>query len=284
MHFDFSLVGELRMLLCCHRLVVGIIMIKVVSCNLNGIRAAKRKGFFEWMEEKKPDVVCLQETKADQSIMASGAFDIPGYHLAYHSAEKKGYSGVAIYSKLKPLKITTTTGHENMDSEGRFIMAEFPSLTIVSLYLPSGTSGDERQAIKMALCEHFYNDYLLPQMEKQKTIICGDWNIAHKEIDLKNAKQNMKNSGFLPEERAWLDQVFDQAGWCDAFRVRNQDPGQYTWWSYRARARENNVGWRIDYQVVSPDLKTAVANVEIVTQPMFSDHAPLVIDYARSLE
>ncbi len=257
--------------------------LKVITCNLNGIRAALKKGFFQWCQEQNPDFICLQETKADQQIMAQEIFDVDSYHRYYASAIKKGYSGVAIYTKHKPDLIQTQTDDTVMDDEGRYIAVEYNNLRVVSLYLPSGTSGDPRQQIKMELLDRFYENFLNGKWEDKPTIICGDWNIAHKPIDLKNWKQNQKNSGFLPEERAWLDKVFNH-NWTDAFRVVNQEDSQYTWWSYRAQARTKNVGWRIDYQVVNKELSSHIVHAQITPQPVFSDHAPLAITYNWSLE
>lgn len=253
---------------------------KIMTLNINGVRAGATKGFFNWLAQVSPDIVCLQETKAHPDQLTDQIFSPQGYHVQYLAAEKKGYSGVAIYSKEKPDNVVTTLGHPILDSEARYLQFDFGNLSVVSLYLPSGTSGDERQAVKIQVL----NDYL--KLLKQQIasgrefIICGDWNIAHHPIDLKNWKANQKNSGFLPEERAWLDTLFNEVGFVDAFRVINQEPEQYTWWTYRARAWENNVGWRIDYHVVTPGLKQAIESASIYTAERFSDHAPLIIDYA----
>lgn len=256
---------------------------KIMSVNLNGIRAAEKKGFFEWMVQQDADVVCVQETKAQDDILEQAIFRPAGYHAVFHSAEKKGYSGVGIYSKQAPDAIHTGLGFETADTEGRYIQADFGDLSIASLYLPSGTSGDERQAIKYDFLDRYYDDHLKPALDEQRSmIICGDWNIAHQERDLRNWKGNKKNSGFLPEERAWLDKIYDD-GWVDAFRVLDQPEHEYTWWSYRGQARAKNVGWRIDLQVITPDLKDSVIATEIFREPVFSDHAPLLIQYDRTL-
>ena len=202
-----------------------------------------------------------------------------GFYAYFNDAEKKGYSGTAIYSRKKPDKVIDTLGFAVADKEGRFLQADFDKLSIISLYLPSGTSGDERQQIK-----YEFLDFFLPLMQKMRRrrrefIICGDWNIAHKQIDLKNWRSNQKNSGFLPEERAWMDKVFDEVGMVDSFRVINQEPDQYTWWSNRGQAWDKNVGWRIDYQVVTPGLTDKIKSVEIYKAERFSDHAPLITDY-----
>ena len=254
-------------------------MLKIISCNLNGIRSAERKGFFRWVKEQNPDILCVQETKAQLSNLDLTPFSLPDYRIFFSDAEKKGYSGVAVYSKLQPREVNRTLDFHYIDTEGRFIELVYPGLRVVSLYLPSGTSGQERQDIKMDLLDHFYQEYLLSvRDEGDEVVICGDWNIAHQAIDLRNWKQNQKNSGFLPEERAWMDKVF-ALGWRDAFRVLNQDPDQYTWWTYRGQARVKNVGWRIDYQVVTPGIAETLKKVSIYKDEVFSDHAPLIMEY-----
>lgn len=255
---------------------------RVMSVNVNGIRAAARKGFFEWLPKQNADVICVQETRAPLELLESEAFQIPGYHSAFHIADKKGYSGVGIYSRLAPIKEEVGLGWACADSEGRFIQFEFEHLNVASLYMPSGSSGDHRQANK----EEFM-DLFMPKLEawsKQKKpfILCGDFNIVHKEIDIKNFRQNQKSSGCLPHERAWLDDVFEKVGLVDAFRVVEPRAEQYTWWSNRGRAWDNNVGWRIDYQVVSKQLKPAIRAASVYKDERFSDHAPLIIDYDLS--
>jgi exodeoxyribonuclease-3 len=253
---------------------------RVISYNVNGIRAAARKGMYEWLKRQKADVVCLQETKAQMEHLHDEVFRPQGYHCHFVDAEKKGYSGVGIYSKEKPDNIITELGWHDADNEGRYIQADFGDLSVASIYVPSGSSGDHRQNVKFDFMDH-YEKVLNKQINDGRSyIICGDWNIVHKEIDIKNFKPNQKNSGCLPEERAWLDKLFDKIGFVDAFRVVNQKPDQYTWWSNRGRARENNVGWRIDYQVVTPDLEDKVEKVRVYKDKWFSDHAPLIIDYA----
>lgn len=253
---------------------------RIMSFNANGIRAAARKGFFSWLSKKSVDVVCLQETKAQEHQLSDPQFCPEGYHCYYSDAEKKGYSGVAIYSKQKPDKVTIGFGWAMAEQEGRYIQADFGKLSIVSLYLPSGTSGEDRQSIKYDFMKHF-TPFLSKIIKTDRDyIICGDWNIAHKAIDLKNWKSNQKNSGFLPEERAWMDTVFDDIGWIDAFRVVNKEPDQYTWWTQRSKtAFLNNVGWRIDYQVITPRLENKVLSADIYKDQQFSDHAPLILDY-----
>ena len=251
---------------------------RVITLNVNGIRAAERKGFFSWLQQQGADIVCLQEIKAQSHQLDSSVFHPLGYHCYYHEAEKKGYSGVAIYSKIQPDLIFKGIGWSDVDTEGRFIEAQFGNLSVISLYLPSGSSGEERQAFKFSFMARF-----LPYLQdcfksKRDYIICGDWNIAHKEIDLKYWRGNRKNSGFLPEERTWLDQLFS-GGWLDAFRLINQDAEQYTWWSNRGQAWAKNVGWRIDYQIISAGLEDKVVATSIYKDERFSDHAPLLVDY-----
>jgi len=252
---------------------------RIITFNANGIRSAERKDFFNWLPEQNANFICIQETKAQLEQLENDAFWPKNYHCYYHSAEKKGYSGVALYCRKKPDKVIQGIGWGDIDSEGRYLEAQFGNLSIISLYLPSGSSGDARQAIKFKFLDRF-----MPYLQElgnngRDYFICGDWNIAHKEIDLKNWRGNMKNSGFLPEERAWLDQLFDQEHWIDAFREINQEPDQYTWWSFRGQARAKNVGWRIDYQVISPHLKAITQSATIFKEISFSDHAPLIMDY-----
>ncbi|MEQ1529250.1 MAG: exodeoxyribonuclease III [Methylococcales bacterium] len=252
---------------------------RIITLNANGIRSAERKGFFTWLQQQNADVVCIQETKAQLMQLDQDIFCPGNYHCFYNDAEKKGYSGVAIYAKNQPDKVIDSTAWPDMDNEGRFIEAQFGKLSVISLYLPSGTSGEERQNYKYSVLHR-----LLPYLQElaedgRDYIICGDWNIAHKNIDLKNWRSNQKNSGFLPEERAWLDQLFADEQWLDAFRLINQEADQYTWWSNRGQAWAKNVGWRIDYQIVSAAFKDKVASTSIYKDERFSDHAPLIIDY-----
>jgi exodeoxyribonuclease-3 len=252
---------------------------KIITLNINGIRAGATKGFFEWLAKESPDLICLQEVKAHPDQLTDPCFHPEGYHVTYLAAQKKGYSGVAIYSKEKPDQLISTLGHPIFDDEARYLQADFGNLSVVSLYMPSGSSSEDRQAIKIQLMD----DYL-PILQAQRDsgrefIICGDWNIAHKPIDLKNWKANQKYSGFLPEERAWLDKLFGEVGFIDAFRHVHPELEQYSWWSYRFRAWEKNVGWRIDYQVVTPGLKDAIQSASIYTEERFSDHAPVIVNY-----
>lgn len=253
---------------------------KVITLNANGIRSAAKKGFFTWLSHQQADIVCLQETKAQLYQLSDDIFCPHGYHCFYKDATKKGYSGVALYTKKKPDNVVYELGWAVADGEGRYIQADFGQLSVASLYLPSGTSGEDRQQIKYAFLD-FYLPILHKQLKfKREFIIAGDWNIAHKPIDLKNWKANQKHSGFLPEERAWLDKVFGELRYVDAFRQVNQQADEYTWWSHRGKAWEKNVGWRIDYQVVTPGLKDKIVSASIYKEQRFSDHAPLIMQYA----
>lgn len=256
---------------------------RVITANVNGVRSAARKGFFDWVQQQNADVICLQELKADRSVMQDSQFSLAGYHTYFHCAEKKGYSGVAIYTRYEPKQVITGLGWGVADQEGRYVAIDLGKVWVASLYMPSGTSGDERQQVKFDFLERYLAYLKTIQTNEHEFIICGDWNIAHKEIDLKNWRSNQKNSGFLPEERAWMDSLFNEHQFVDAFRVVNQSADQYTWWSHRGRAREKNVGWRIDYQVVTPKLKSSIKSASIYTTEHFSDHAPLTIDYDMML-
>lgn len=253
---------------------------RIITLNINGIRAAARKGFFSWMVRQKADVVCLQETKVQYEQIKGDADYFPKNYRYYHfDAERKGYSGVAIYTRQEPEYVAHGLGWPDFDKEGRYLQVDFKGLSVISLYLPSGTSGEERQTMKYDFMERFKEVLLKIRNSTNEFIICGDWNIAHKKIDLKNWRSNQKNSGFLPEERAWMDWVFTEYGYVDAFRVVNQKEDQYTWWSNRGQAWAKNVGWRIDYQVVTPGLLDRVKRASIYKNKRFSDHAPLIIDY-----
>ena len=254
-------------------------MIKIITLNANGIRSAQRKGFFSWMKKQNADFVCLQETKAQFSQLDDEARSPHGYTGYFNDAEKKGYSGVALYTRKKPIRIIDELGWQNADCEGRFLQADFRNFSVISVYLPSGSSGEERQSVKYEFMDRFMPVLEKFRRQRRKYIICGDWNIAHKEIDLKNWRGNRRNSGFLPEERAWMDDLFDRVGLVDAFRMVNPNPDQYTWWSNRGQARAKNVGWRIDYQVISPALRSGVLNASVYKKQWFSDHAPLIIEY-----
>jgi exodeoxyribonuclease-3 len=251
---------------------------RIITVNVNGIRAAERKGFFIWLSEQNADFVCLQEIKAQQAQLSDAIFYPENYHCYYHPAEKKGYSGVAIYSRHLPEQVSNSIGWHDIDSEGRFLEVQLGKLSVISLYLPSGSSGEERQGFKFSVLERL-NTYLQQRAtEGRDMIICGDWNIAHHNIDIENWRGNQKNSGFLPQERQWLTDLLAN-NWCDAFRVINNEAKQYTWWSNRGQAWAKNVGWRIDYHIISQSLKDKVIAASIYKQQRFSDHAPLIIDY-----
>lgn len=257
---------------------------KIISLNLNGIRSASNKGLYPWLKEQDADIVCMQEIKAQAGDMTTQMLNPEGYFGYFHYAEKKGYSGVGIYSKKQPDVIVEGLGIADIDSEGRYIETRFGNLSVVSLYLPSGSSGEERQAFKFSVMERF-----MPQLEALRqsgrdVVICGDWNIAHQEIDLKNWKGNKKNSGFLPEERAWLTHLFEALGWVDVYRQLHPHATDecYTWWSNRGQAWAKNVGWRIDYQIATPELAAKAVVGHVYKDERFSDHAPLIIDYANA--
>ncbi len=254
-------------------------MLRIITLNLNGIRSASRKGMYAWLAKQHADIFCVQELKAQAGDMMAEMLAPAGLHGYFHYAEKKSYSGVGIYARKQPDKIVIGLGIRDIDAEGRYLQADFGQLSVISVYLPSGSSSPERQLVKFAFMERF-----MPQLRElfasgREIILCGDWNIAHQEIDLKNWRGNRKNSGFLPEERAWLSLVFDEAGFSDVFRAVNQEPDQYTWWSNPGQAGAKNVGWRIDYQIATPAIARRARAVAIYKEQRFSDHAPLTIDY-----
>ena len=252
---------------------------RIISANLNGIRSASSKSFFEWLHTQKADLVCLQETRIQPEQLTEIMLNPPGLKSALVFAEKKGYSGVGLYFRKKPDRVHEGIGWSELDKEGRFIQADFGKLSIVSLYLPSGSSGDIRQNFKYKVLDYLDKWLLEAKLSGREIIICGDWNIAHKEIDLKNWRNNRKNSGFLPEERAWMTKIFSELGYVDVFRTLNPYPDQYTWWSNRGGAWDNNVGWRLDYQVATPGIGAKAFKQSIYKKQRFSDHAPLIIDY-----
>lgn len=252
---------------------------KITTLNCNGLRSAVQKGFFDWLRKEGPDVLCLQETRLSDELTENPSFHPAGYHCYFNNALKKGYSGVAVFCKTEPDSVIAGDGWETMRGEGRYLEARFGKLSVVSLYLPSGSSGPERQAVKFDFMTRFMERLRTMRRSRREYVLCGDWNIAHKVIDIRNWRSNQKNSGFLPEERAWMDELFGPAGFIDAFRVVNSEADQYTWWSNRGRAREKNVGWRIDYQVLTPGLGRKVLSASIYKDTRFSDHAPLTIVY-----
>ncbi len=252
---------------------------RIVTVNLNGIRSAASKGFYEWLAQQDADIVCLQELKAQAADMTQQMLVPSGYRGCFHYAEKKGYSGVGIYSRRKPDAVIEGLGIAEFDSEGRYLEAQFGNLSVVSLYLPSGSSGEERQAVKFRFMAAFMPHLVALRASGREVILCGDWNIAHKEIDLKNWRGNKKNSGFLPEERAWLTELFDEAGFVDVFRRVHPELEVYTWWSNRGQAWAKDVGWRIDYQIATPGVAARAESAAVYKAQRFSDHAPLTIDY-----
>ncbi len=260
-------------------------MLKIVSLNLNGIRSAAAKGMFEWLAGLQADVVCLQELKAQLPDLTEAMRAPAGLQGWFHCAEKKGYSGVGIYARRPPLRVVEGIGNAEFDAEGRYLRADWETLSVISLYLPSGSSSPERQEAKFRFMDVFYSQLEALRREGREIVICGDWNIAHREIDLKNWKSNQKNSGFLPEERAWLTRVFDELGWVDVYRRLYPEAGgeAYTWWSNRGQAWAKNVGWRIDYHVASPGIADRALRASVFKDQRFSDHAPLTIDYDSSL-
>lgn len=252
---------------------------RVVTVNVCGIRSAAEKGLFRWLRRQRADFICLQETKSQEHQLAGHDVELRGYHRFFCDAERPGYAGVALYTRHEPDRVVRGFGVDEFDREGRYLEAQCGLLSVVSLYLPSGSAGPERQASKFRFLESFTPHLAQLRRRRRHYILSGDWNIAHRPIDLKNWRSNQKNSGFLPEERAWMDQLFGNAGYVDAFREVHPGPDLYTWWSNRGQARANNVGWRIDYQVVSHSLAGKARAASIYRRTRFSDHAPLVMDY-----
>lgn len=261
-------------------------MLRIISANLNGIRSACNKGFLPWMLEQQADFVCVQELKAQLTDLSNDMLQPLPYQGYFHYAEKKGYSGVGIYSRHQPDNVIVGLGHHDIDAEGRYLELQFNQLaikkiSIISLYLPSGSSGEERQQIKFSTMQRLYPHLQMLRESGREVVICGDWNIAHQAIDLKNWKGNQKNSGFLPEERAWMTAILNEQGWIDTYRHLYPDHSDacYTWWSNRGQAYANNVGWRIDYQIATPGIGLCAQQASIYKQQRFSDHAPLIVDY-----
>jgi exodeoxyribonuclease-3 len=256
--------------------------LRIVSANLNGIRSAATKGFHDWLAAASgADVACVQELKAQAADLNEAMRTPAGYRGWFHYAERKGYSGVGIYARREPDRVVEGIGHPEFDAEGRYLRADWGKLSVISVYVPSGSSSPERQEAKCRFMDEFFPCLAALRAEGREMVICGDWNIAHKEIDLKNWKSNQKNSGFLPEERAWLSRVFDELGWMDVYRrLYPEATGEaYTWWSNRGQAWAKNVGWRIDYQIATPDIAMRAHQGRVYKDQRFSDHAPLVIDY-----
>jgi exodeoxyribonuclease-3 len=257
--------------------------VRIISLNLNGIRSAFNKGLPDWLTKQNADIVCLQELKAQATDMSPDMLNLHGYHGYFHYADKKGYSGVGIYCRVKPDAVIIGLGVDEFDAEGRYIEVQFGTLSVVSLYLPSGSSGEERQAVKFKFMEAFMPHLVSLKQSGREVILCGDWNIAHTEKDLKNWRGNKKNSGFLPEERAWLTELFDEVGFVDVFRKLHPELEAYTWWSNRGQAWAKDVGWRIDYHITTPGISQTAQSTHIYKEQRFSDHAPLTVDYNYSV-
>jgi exodeoxyribonuclease-3 len=256
-------------------------MLKIISANLNGIRSAAKKGFFEWMQQQDAQIVCVQEIRTQLADMTP-AFLRPcdgTYHGHFHYAQKKGYAGTGIYSKAAPDAVQTGFGDPEFDAEGRYIQCDFGTLSVISVYCPSGSSSPERQLAKFRFMETFFRHLAALKASGREVVLCGDWNIAHHPIDLKNWKGNQKNSGFLPEERAWLTKIFEEVALVDVFRSIERGGDHYTWWSNRGNAWANNVGWRIDYHIATPNIASLAHSPIIYKAQRFSDHAPLTIQY-----
>ncbi|MEO8135059.1 MAG: exodeoxyribonuclease III [Betaproteobacteria bacterium] len=256
---------------------------RVISLNVNGIRSAEKKGLSRWLDSFDWDVLCVQELKAHRGDIPPTMQAPCGASAHYHCARKKGYSGVGVYSKRVPDKVRLGFGNREFDAEGRYLQADFGKLSIISLYQPSGSSGPERQAAKFRFLEAFLPHLQKLRRARREVLLCGDWNIAHQPIDLRNWRSNQKNSGFLPEERAWLTHAFEKLGYVDVFRRLDPRPEQYTWWSNRGQSWTKNVGWRIDYHIATPKLAATAHTPSIYKDVRFSDHAPLIIDYDHPL-
>jgi len=258
-------------------------LLRITSLNAIGIRSATRKGLFAWLRGTSPDVICFQETKAQERQLPPEALDLSEYTYAFVDAEKKGYSGVALYAKKPPDRIERGLGMPDIDAEGRYVRFDWGDLSIASIYVPSGTSGEARQAVKDSFLERFLAPLVTMRHDGRRYILCGDFNIAHRDIDTFDPVRNASITGFLPHERAWMDTVIDQVGWVDAFREVDREPKRYTWWPGWAGAFERNLGWRIDYQLVTPNLAAFVRAASIYRSERFSDHAPVTIEYDLAL-
>jgi exodeoxyribonuclease III len=250
---------------------------RIITYNVNGIRAAMNKGLVEWLRVSNPDILCLQEIKATPEQFDTNLFTEMGYHLYWHPAVKKGYSGVAILSKIEPQHIEIGCGMQRYDDEGRVLRLDFNGLSVMSVYHPSGSSGDERQAFKMKWLSDFQNYIDVLKTKQPSLVLSGDYNICHKPIDIHNPVGNARSSGFLPEEREWME-GFVNSGFVDSFRHFNSEPNHYSWWSYRAGARSRNLGWRIDYNMVASHLSPRLQRSVIMPDAMHSDHCPVLLE------
>lgn len=250
--------------------------------NCNGIRSAARKGFYAWVQAQDADFICLQETKAQEHQLPLEASALGSYTGVFLDAERKGYSGVAIYSRKEPQRIVRGLGWPEYDAEARWLQLDFGNFSVVSLYVPSGSMGPHRQAWKDAFLERFFEELRRLRSDGRSYVIAGDFNIAHRKIDVYNPARCSRISGFLPHERLWMDRAVNELGWVDAFRVADASPGRYTWWSNFAQAFERNHGWRIDYQLVTPDLAARVRGAWIERGQRFSDHAPVTLEVAQA--
>jgi exodeoxyribonuclease-3 len=259
-------------------------MLRIITLNLNGIRSAWNKGLLTWAVAQHADIVCLQELKAQNADLNEEMKAPDGLYAYYHCAGKKGYSGVGLWCRTQPDAIIEGLGNSEFDAEGRYLRADFGNLSVISLYLPSGSSGPERQEAKFRFMALFYPHLLELANSGRDVVVCGDWNIAHQEVDLKNWKSNRKNSGFLPEERAWVSRVLAEGRWRDVYRELNPEATDdcYTWWSNRGQAWARNVGWRLDYKLATAALAEAACQTSVYKDQRFSDHAPLCIDYDYS--
>jgi exodeoxyribonuclease-3 len=256
---------------------------RIITFNANGIRSAFDKGFWTWFDGQDADILCVQELKAQMADLPPAITEKPGYQGFFHCAEKRGYSGCGLWSRVAPKNVQTGFGVPEFDAEGRYVRADFETVSVLSVYFPSGTSGDERQLAKYRFLDAILEHLRELKADGREVILCGDLNIAHKEIDIKNWKGNLTHSGFLPEERAWVTKLLDEEGWHDVFRELDPRPEQYTWWSQRGQARAKNVGWRIDYQMATPGVAGKALATSIYPAEKFSDHAPLTVDYDWSL-
>jgi exodeoxyribonuclease-3 len=256
-------------------------MLRIISANLNGIRSAVKKGFLPWAIQQKADFICMQELKAQRDDLENEILNPNGMHGFFHHAEKKGYSGCGIYTPHKPDEVLYGYGNEEFDAEGRYVEARFKGLSVISVYMPSGSSSPERQEAKYRYLDSFLPHLVALKKSGREVVLCGDVNIAHQEIDLKNWKGNLKNSGFLPEERAWLTNLFDKVGYVDVYRKLEPEASEscYTWWSNRGQAYAKNVGWRIDYHITTPGIAATAKKTAVYKDEKFSDHAPLTVDY-----